>query len=109
MIDRSRIEELQQEIGTDDLSFIVSVYLDEARTTLDQMAQGLSAEDYARAAHFLRSGALNIGLSGIAVLAAQMVSEIAANLYIAQPISAVRLGEVLDQTMAELEAISAVA
>ena len=37
--------------------------------TMDRLAEGLPPEEKARAMHFLRSGALNIGLRGIARLA----------------------------------------
>ncbi|CTQ49408.1 hypothetical protein JDO7802_01421 [Jannaschia donghaensis] len=103
MIDASRIEELRAEIGDDDLSFIVSVYLEEARSTLHQVAGGLPQPDYVRAVHFLRSGALNLGLCGIAVLAGQMERDIVDGTVIQQTLGARQLGDALDQTMAELE------
>ncbi|WP_281826542.1 Hpt domain-containing protein [Jannaschia rubra] len=63
------MDELEAEIGAEDLSFILSVYLDEARAMLDRMGPALDARGHARAVHFLRSGALNMGLRGIAAAA----------------------------------------
>lgn len=96
MIDIDRITELRSEIGPKDLSFIVSVYVDEARETLGRIGDGLSGDDLARAAHFLRSGALNIGLRGVAN-AAQQIEE--------GNCSATQAGQVqvaLDQTVDDL-------
>lgn len=99
MIDTERIAELQAEIGPEDLSHIVSIYLEEARATLNRIERGLSIEDHARAVHFLRSGALNIGLRGIADLAAQLTCTGSAN----RDPCARRLDTALDRTMTELE------
>ncbi|MGB3689725.1 MAG: Hpt domain-containing protein [Jannaschia helgolandensis] len=98
MIDTERIAELQAEIGAEDLSCIVSVYLEEARATLAQIAAGLTEEDHARAIHFLRSGALNIGLSGVADVAGKMTCRAASS----RDDCADRFRDVLDHTMAEV-------
>lgn len=99
MIDHSRIQELRTEIGDEDLTFIVSVYLEEARRTLDGLSGGLSQDDRARTVHFLRSGALNIGLRGIATLAGRL--ENGSTMPLA--LCAGQLHAALDQTMAELD------
>ena len=88
MIDTERIAELQAEIGAEDLSCIVSVYLEEARATLAQIAAGLTEEDHARAVHFLRSGALNIGMTCRAASSRDDCAD--------------RFRDVLDHTMAEV-------
>lgn len=67
-----RIEELQQEIGVADLDFIVRIFLGEAKETLAGLTPGMTRQDRARAAHFLRSGALNIGFTGIAARAGRL-------------------------------------
>jgi HPt (histidine-containing phosphotransfer) domain-containing protein len=103
MIDTIRIQELRSEIGDEDLAFIVSVYIDEARATLDQVASGLSHDEYARAVHFLRSGALNIGLRGIATLAGQLENDLSENPTLTHTLCTTQLTEALDRTMAELE------
>ncbi len=69
MIDRDRIGELQQEIGATDLGLVIDVFIGEAEETLAQIKPGLGRAEQARAAHFLRSGALDIGFTAIAGLA----------------------------------------
>lgn len=66
MIDADRINELRQEIGPDDLAMVIGMFLGEARGKIDSIATGLPDGEHARAIHFLRSGALNIGLVGFA-------------------------------------------
>ncbi|MEM8851133.1 MAG: hypothetical protein AAGE03_14000 [Pseudomonadota bacterium] len=58
--------ELRAEIGSEDLAMILGVYLDEAEEMLASLGTPLSDEDRGKALHFLRSGALNLGLSGLA-------------------------------------------
>lgn len=72
MIDMDRIAELEEEIGGEDLRLIFRVFLGEAEETLAALAPGTTEGELARAAHFLRSGALNIGFTGIAGLAVQL-------------------------------------
>ncbi|MEM7644289.1 MAG: hypothetical protein AAF366_17445 [Pseudomonadota bacterium] len=70
MIDETRMTELRDEIGAEDLAMILDVYLEEAAEMLASLATPLSPEDRGKALHFLRSGALNLGLSGLAGAAA---------------------------------------
>lgn len=104
MIDHGRIHELRAEIGDEDLTLIVSVYLEEARLTLDSLTGGLSQDDRARAVHFLRSGALNIGLRGIADLAGRLEEDRTMPL----ATCAGQLNAALDKTLAELDSALAV-
>ena len=67
------------------------------------MTPRLPRQDYARALHFLRSGALNIGLSGISDLAATLETDLAEGAEVAQDDSRQRLAEALDRTMADLD------
>lgn len=66
MIDTERLKELELEIGPDDLGMVLQMFLAEAEKTVAQIATGLDDAEHAGATHFLRSGALNIGLVGIA-------------------------------------------
>ncbi|WGH77376.1 Hpt domain-containing protein [Jannaschia ovalis] len=66
MIDRSRLAELEAEIGAEDTAMIFALYLEEAEEAVARIAAGLPPDDHRRALHFLRSGALNIGLIGVA-------------------------------------------
>ena len=102
MIDLTRIHELRAEIGRDDLAAIVAVYREEAEATLARITPRLPRQDYARALHFLRSGALNIGLSGISDLAATLETDLAGEA-VDQDGGRRRLAEALDRTMAELD------
>lgn len=69
MVDMERIDELAQEIGKDDLLIVLDMFLIEARKTIATIGAGLSDEEHAKATHFLRSGALNIGLISFAAQA----------------------------------------
>ncbi|MEL6587261.1 MAG: Hpt domain-containing protein [Pseudomonadota bacterium] len=69
-----RIKELEQEIGAEDLGAVLSIFLSEAEKTIASIGQGLDDGDHARATHFLRSGALNMGLVGFADAADQAAS-----------------------------------
>jgi len=103
MIDPDRFAELEAEIGLEDLGFIVTIYLQEAEETLDRIAAGLPAEEHVRALHFLRSGALNIGLRAIAAVSGELedaesddAPEAVKRLRALLAKSRVELGEVLD-------------
>ncbi|MEM7711896.1 MAG: hypothetical protein AAF264_14355 [Pseudomonadota bacterium] len=69
MIDMTRMDELRAEIGQEDLVMILDVYLAEAGEMLASLSDTLSPDDRAKALHFLRSGALNLGLDGLAAAA----------------------------------------
>lgn len=105
MIDIVRIHELRSEIGKDDLAVIVAAYVEEARDTLERVASGPSQDTQARAVHFLRSGALNIGLRGIATLAGQLERDLSENVDLHHADCAAQLGAALDTTMAELKKV----
>ncbi len=75
MIDSERISDLEDEIGADDLEMILTLFLDEAADTLARIETGLDAEGLGRAMHFLRSGALNMGLQGLATAAGKIAGE----------------------------------
>lgn len=66
MVDAERITELIQEIGEEDLILVFGMFAAEAERTIDSLGTGLPAPDCAKAIHFLRSGALNIGLTSLA-------------------------------------------
>ena len=69
MVDQARINELKREIGPDDLRLVLDIFLTEADRTIAEIAGGLSDDGHAKATHFLRSGALNIGLVSFAAVA----------------------------------------
>ena len=100
MIDEDRIRELRDEIGAEDLDLVLDLFLAEAGETLSGIEAGQSAEALERAMHFLRSGALNMGLSGFADAASAVEDERPDD-----PLPAVaRLRAILDRTQAALKA-----
>jgi hypothetical protein len=71
MLDLSRIDELRSEIGAEDLGLIIDVYLSEAEEVLDAIQCDTDPGERSRSLHFLRSGALNLGLSAFAGIATE--------------------------------------
>lgn len=65
MIDMTRMTDLRAEIGADTLSSILDVFFSEADATLAALPH-TPPEERQRLLHFLRSGALNLGLRGVA-------------------------------------------
>ncbi|GIT92644.1 hypothetical protein JANAI62_31190 [Jannaschia pagri] len=66
MVDKNRISELRQEIGEEDMAVVFGIFQQEAEETIARIASGLCDQEHAKATHFLRSGALNIGLISLA-------------------------------------------
>lgn len=102
MIDSERMTELEDEIGAEDLGLILAVFLDEATETFDRIGLGIDPDGFARAMHFLRSGALNMGLRGFAATAA----EIEGGSDVDQAAAVDRLRDVLDCTREQIAASS---
>lgn len=64
MIDRSRIAELRDEVGQDDLLEVVALFCEEVEETLLRLSQPpvrVTAHDL----HFLKGSALNIGMTEV--------------------------------------------
>lgn len=98
MIDSERITELEAEIGAEDLGMILAMFFEEAADTFAGIEAGLDAEGLGRAMHFLRSGALNLGLRGFATAAGTITGEQEID-----PMAAAdRLREVLNHTRKQL-------
>lgn len=98
MIDSERMMELEREIGAEDLRLILDVFLDEADQTLTGIEAGTDPKAMTRAMHFLRSGALNMGLRGFAVAAGAIEGERCDD-----PVAAAdRLGDILRRTRDQL-------
>ncbi|KIT17018.1 Hpt domain-containing protein [Jannaschia aquimarina] len=66
MLDIERLSELAGEVGEEDLDMVLNLFLDEAEEVIERISKRMEDEDFAKATHFLRSGALNIGFSGLA-------------------------------------------
>ncbi|UWQ22142.1 histidine kinase [Jannaschia sp. W003] len=71
LLDLDRLAELAEEVGEEDLSAVLLMFLDEASAEVARLASGLGDAEHAKATHFLRSGALNIGLGALARAAAE--------------------------------------
>ena len=72
ILDKDRIDELSREVGPADLVEIVEMFLEESQPVIERIASGLEPTAFGKAIHFLRSGALNIGLTGLAGEAARV-------------------------------------
>lgn len=68
MIDWSRLDELREEIGDEDLADVVAMFLDEADGVVGRVATGLSDAELESQLHFLKGSALNLGLAELAML-----------------------------------------
>jgi HPt (histidine-containing phosphotransfer) domain-containing protein len=93
MVDVTRIEELYDEIGEEAVTAVLAVFAAEARRTIDDIEAGLDGPGYAAAIHFLRSGALNLGLNSLADSAAAVANAQAAE----RPRAARDLRRILDR------------
>jgi hypothetical protein len=71
MLDLTRLQELCEEIGRDDVGLIIDVYLEEAEGVLDAIQPDTDPGERSRSLHFLRSGALNLGLVEFAGVATE--------------------------------------
>jgi hypothetical protein len=73
-IDRDRLTELEDEIGAEDLRLVLEMFLEEAAAAVAALADRPSATEHAKSMHFLRSGALNLGLAGLAAEARRIAA-----------------------------------
>lgn len=70
-MDWTRINELKDEIGEEDLADILAIFLEEVSERLSQMRVG-DAKALADDLHFVKSSALNIGFASLANASAEM-------------------------------------
>ena len=61
MICWNRVQELKEEVGEDDFTEIVSLFLEETEAALGQLKAATDAEDIAALLHSLKGSALNLG------------------------------------------------
>lgn len=99
MMDTGRIQELRDEIGEEDMILVFGIFLSEAERMIARIATGLGDVDHAKAAHFLRSGALNLGLVSLAAAADGVAAVDAAD----RAASARNLSTVLAASLAALD------
>jgi HPt (histidine-containing phosphotransfer) domain-containing protein len=67
MVHISRIEELREEIGDEDMRAVLDIFRAEAEQVILTLGQVPDDDAYEKAIHFLRSGALNLGLQSLAM------------------------------------------
>lgn len=70
MIDKSRVAELEEEIG-EGVEEILLLFLDEAEEAIDRLEAAEDGHTRTDLLHFLRSGALNLGMRGLADISAR--------------------------------------
>ncbi len=68
MIDWTRVNELRDEIGADDLDEVVAMFLEEADEVILRIAPGDLAKSLEADLHFLKGAALNLGFAQFAAL-----------------------------------------
>lgn len=66
MIDWSRVDELCSEVGDDGFDEVVSLFLEETDEAITRIGQDLG--NLRSDLHFLKGGALNLGLNALALL-----------------------------------------
>ena len=68
MIDWERIKELRGEIGADDFTEVVEMFLEEADEVVKRLTPALSAKSMEADLHFLKGAALNLGFVALSTL-----------------------------------------
>jgi HPt (histidine-containing phosphotransfer) domain-containing protein len=71
MIDWTRVIELRDEVGAEDLMEVVDLFLEEVEGALSDLTPDAAAPDMAEKMHFLKGSALNIGFKDMAAICAQ--------------------------------------
>lgn len=68
MIDWDRVDELREEIGSEDFGEVVDLFLDEVEEVIDRLRDGPKMDDLEADLHFLKGGALNLGFRAFSQL-----------------------------------------
>jgi len=68
MIDWTRVRDLRDEIGADDLDEVVAMFLEEADEVIKRIASTDTAKSLEADLHFLKGAALNLGFANFAAL-----------------------------------------
>ncbi|MEM7440671.1 MAG: Hpt domain-containing protein [Pseudomonadota bacterium] len=93
MIDWSRVKELEDDMGAEDLGDVVAIFLDEMEEAIEDMVAQPpnSSEEWASRMHFLKGSAFNLGFEAFGA-------------YCGGGETAARAGDVDGLTVAELRA-----
>lgn len=81
MIDWSRVAELRDEIGAEDFSDVVELFLDEVEAEIGALRDGCAQGDLEAKLHFLKGSALNLGFQAFSALCQAGESAAAAGQY----------------------------
>lgn len=68
MIDWERVKELRGEIGAEDFTEVVEMFLEEADEAVKRLTPALSAKAMEADLHFLKGAALNLGFVALCTL-----------------------------------------
>lgn len=68
MIDWGRVSELRAELGGEDFSEVVALFLEEGDELANRLRAGISSASVEAELHFLKGSALNLGLGRLARL-----------------------------------------
>ncbi len=80
MIDWNRVEDLRDEIGPDDFTEVVTLFLEEADEVVGRLFDAPTAKAMESDLHFLKGSALNLGFSDLAHVCQQGERRAAAGL-----------------------------
>lgn len=67
MIDWDRVRELKEEIGEEDFAEVAQMFICEVEEVIDRLRQSPDPGQFEADLHFLKSSALNLGFSELAV------------------------------------------
>lgn len=68
MICWERVNELRDEVGAEDFSEVVDIFLEEVEEVMDRLRDSPAPSDYESELHFLKGSALNLGFQALADL-----------------------------------------
>ena len=68
MISWDRVRELRGEIGDDDFSEVIDLFLEEVEEVLDRLRASPDTANLEADMHFLKGSALNVGFQGLGAL-----------------------------------------
>ncbi len=70
MVDWARVKELQDEIGEDDFAEVVELFLEETDEVVARLTASPPMSEVEALLHFLKGGAVNLGLAALARICA---------------------------------------
>jgi HPt (histidine-containing phosphotransfer) domain-containing protein len=68
MINWCRVEELRDEVGSDDFEEVVDLFLSEVQEVVDRLSLGMNVATLEEDMHFLKGSAMNLGFDELSAL-----------------------------------------